>query len=59
MIRATTARINDREKVRAIEAMTFWPDRLRLALSRNVPVWIDVESRLPKVPKMLPQPDGG
>ena len=38
------------------DAATFWPSTVsRRNESRNVPVWIAVEIRLPKVPKMLPR----
>ena len=53
---AINARTNDSTTVSDSDASTFWVSTdSRLADSRNVPVWIAVEMRLPTAPKMLPR----
>ena len=53
---ASTARAAETNNVRATAATTFWPTTVsRRRDRRNVPVWIDVPSRLPRAPKMLPR----
>ena len=53
---ASTARAAETNRVRAIEATTFWPTTVSRRRDRlNVPVWIDVPRRLPSAPKMLPR----
>ena len=53
---ATTANASEIAIVSSIEAKTFWPRTVsRRSDHRNVPAWIEVESRLPKEPKMLPR----
>ena len=54
--RATTARNSDSTNVSDREASTFWPSTdSRRNDTRNVPVWMEVEIRFPKAPKMLPR----
>ncbi len=53
---ASTASAPETNSVRAMEATTFWPTTVSRRRDRlNVPVWIEVPSRLPSAPKMLPR----
>ena len=56
IVLASTASAADTASVSAAAAKMFWPTTVsRRHDSRKVPVWIDVPSRLPSAPKMLPR----